>query len=120
MTDFVGSSMQSANNEIKSECSSSLGKYMYVIIFDVSGAMQSIGIKNTRVAVGIATVGAATATGMVLARKKSMAHRVMYPLLFGGLAWGTFYCSLQQNRTYIRSQMQSIQSGYTKSINKIK
>ena len=83
--------------------------------------MQSVGVKDTRVAVGVVTVSTAAIAGLLFARKKSMAHQIMYPVLFGGLAWGGFYCSSEQNRTYIRSQIKTIQSGYannTKSKNK--
>jgi hypothetical protein len=79
------------------------------------GAMQSIGVKNTRAAAEVTAVGAAALTGVMLARKKSVAHRIAYPLLLSGVVCGAFYLSSAQNRTFIRSQIQSGYDNYRKN-----
>lgn len=72
-------------------------------------------MRNTRAVLEITAVGTGAVTGLLLARRKPVAQRVAYPVLIGGAIWGAFFFSSAQNRTYIRSQIKSIQSGYKKS-----
>lgn len=62
------------------------------------GALESVGVKETRLVFQVGAVGIAALVGLVLARKRSMAHRIAYPALTGGMVWGTIYFSSPENR----------------------
>jgi len=79
------------------------------------GTAKSVGLENTSQLLQAAAIGSAAVAGVYLARKKSMAYRIVYPSAAGVLVWGAFYCSHAENRAHLQSQLKSIWTGYIKN-----
>ena len=93
----VDKSVQVTNGKVQGKVEPSL-EHFFNVHYHNAGALESVGVTDTRLVFQVGAVGIASLVGLVLARKKSMAHGIAYPALTGGTVWGTIYFSSPKNR----------------------
>ena len=70
--------------------------------------LESIGIKDSPVAMQAGAITTAALAGVILARRKSWFHRALYPVVGGTGMWAAFYYSVPQNRTDLYDKLKSL------------
>ncbi len=81
-------------------------------IIMLAGMFKSIGIQDTAKVLQAGSITTAALVGVVLARRKSWFHRVLYPTLGGAGVWAIIYYYHPQNRANLYSQLKSLQTDY--------
>ena len=61
-------------------------------------------------------MGSAGLLGLLLARKRSLFHRLLYPTLAGGSVWVIMYFSSVENRAVLLKNARKVKAGYQKSV----
>lgn len=64
----------------------------------------------------VGAIGSASVVGFLLARKKPMFYRILYPTLAGGSLWTVFHFSSAENRATLLNGVRKMQAGYQKSV----
>ena len=78
-------------------------------------SLRSVGIKHPVIVMESAAVGSAAVLGFLMARKRSLFRRILYPTLGVTLVGGSFYLSLAQNRAEVKDKLKKIYAGFFNS-----
>ncbi len=72
--------------------------------------LKSVGVSDSQVALQAGAIISGTLVGVVLARKKSVFFRILYPVTAAGGIWSAFYLSSRPNREQAKKKMQTLWS----------
>jgi hypothetical protein len=78
------------------------------------GQLNSYGIHKDSLAVQGGSVGGAMLLGYLLARKRTMWRKIMYPLVGGALVGGAFYLSYSENKKWLKNEFKNLIQDYKK------
>ena len=71
-----------------------------------------MGIEDSRTVMQVGAIATAALVGVVLARRKSWVHRVLYPAVGGSGVWALIYYSHPHNRTALYTKLKSMKTDY--------